>query len=154
MLEMRDIIFKFLNDLAFQIKAEQRAQGRNVTGKTALSLEPEATDTTGILYGNISALALETGRKAGKVPTGFQAIIRKWMDDKGIFQAEKESRKNSIAYLIARKIKREGTVLYKQGGNSGVLSKAINEGTISTFEKEVLSRFGREIQNEVITTFQ
>jgi hypothetical protein len=153
MLEMKDILLQFLNEVSKEIKAEQTRQGRVASGKTAQSLEPEATDKVGILYGNISVNVLETGRKGGKVPGGFKSIIYQWMKDKGIFQAESEAKQNSIAYLIARKIKDEGTSLYRNGGKSGVLSNIITERRIDSFEYIVLRRFGREVTEEVITTF-
>lgn len=153
MLEMKDILLDLLNKISRDIKAEQTAQGRTASGKTAQSLEPEATDRTGILYGSISVNVLETGRKGGKVPGTFQQIIKRWMQDKGLFQAESESRQNSIAFLIARKIKESGTLLFREGGKSGILSNVITDERISEFEKAVLFRFGREVTEEIVTTF-
>jgi hypothetical protein len=151
MLEMKDILLQFLNEVSKEIKAEQTRQGRVASGKTAQSLEPEATDRIGILYGSISANVLETGRKPGRGP--HSSIIRQWIEDKGLFSGESESKKNSIAYLITRKIKEEGTQLYRQGGKSGVLSNIITERRINSFESLVLRRFGREVTEEVVTTF-
>ena len=153
MLEVKDLIINFLNEVARDIKQNQSAQGRTASGRTANSLEAEADDNTGILYGSVSVNALETGRKSGRVPAGFKDVIKQWMSDKGIFQAESDSKKNSIAYLIARKIAREGTALYRSGGNSGVLSTVLTDDRISGFESQILKRYGREIQNEVIITF-
>lgn len=153
MLDLKEEIAKFLNGIAFEIKQEQQAQGRYASGKTAQSLEIEADSSRGILYGNISVNVLETGRKSGKVPKGFQATIKQWMSDKGIFQAETESKKNSIAFLIARKISKEGTLLSRQGGKSGVLSKAISNERLSAFERELLKKWGQEVTREVVITF-
>jgi hypothetical protein len=153
MLEMKDIIFKFLTGIAEEIKREQIAQGKNVTGVTAQSIEVSATDTTGVIEGSISALALETGRKPGNVPFGFKDIIRKWIDDKGIFQSESDVKKNSIAFLIARKISQRGTLTHIQGGKSGVLSNVITNEKFKVFNDNVLSLYGREIRREIITSF-
>lgn len=153
MLEMKDILLSFLQQISKDIKTAQSQQKRIASGKTALSLEPEANAATGILYGNISVNVLETGRKPGAVPKGFQAIILKWMSDKGIFQSEKLAKQKSIAFLIARKIQEHGTALHIQGGKSGVLSNVITEERISVFETQVLQKMGREIQEGIITTF-
>lgn len=153
MLDLKSEIAKFLNGISFAIKQEQTAQGRSALGRTAQSLEIEVDERNGILYGNSAVNTLETGRKSGKVPGGFSQIIKEWMSDKGIFQAETESKKNSIAFLIARKISKEGTLLSRQGGNSGVLSKAITEERITLFERDILSKMGREFTEEFVTTF-
>ena len=81
---------------------------------------------------------METGRKAGKVPTGFQSIIRQWMADKGIKAdpipyktnrqhkyTEQERGDRSLAFLIARKIRREGTRLFREGGRNDIYSNEI-----------------------------
>lgn len=154
MLEMKHILMKFLNEISKEIKDNAQAQGRTASGRTANSLYPEATDTVGILYGSIAVNAWETGRKGGKVPAGFKQVIYEWMQDKGIFQAEKENAKRSISYFIAKKIAEQGTLLHRQGGQSGVLSNVITDERIDTFESEVLRRFGREVQNEVIISFK
>lgn len=153
MLEMKDILQGFLEGISKDIKAEQSKQGRVASGKTAQSLESESTDTTGILYGNISVNVLETGRKGGRGPYGFREIILQWMDDKGIFKDESESKRKSIAYLISEKIKKEGTNLYRSGGNSGVLSSVITDDRLRQFERAVLTKFGREFTEEALTTF-
>lgn len=151
MLEMKDLILKFLNEVSKGIKDEQTRQGRVASGKTAQSLEPEATDNTGILYGNISVNVLETGRKPGKPP--HSSIIRQWIEDKRIFTDKTDSEKNGIAYVIARRIGEQGTRLHIDGGKSGVLSSIITDERINTFERAVLQRYGREITEEIVTTF-
>lgn len=152
MLEMKELILNFLQQIRKEIIIEAEAQKRIASGKTSQSLEPEATDTKGILYGLISANVWETGRKSGKGP--HSSVIYQWMQDKGIFQAEKESKKRSIAFLISRKIAQSGTLLYRQGGNSGVLSKVISDERVSAFETEVLRRYGREVTEELVLTFK
>ncbi len=154
MLEMKDLIAKFFNEISKDIKAEALAQGRTASGRTAQSLEIEADNRTGILSGFTSALTWETGRKSGKTPGGFQKIIEQWMSDKGLFQAETDSKKRSIAFLIARKIRESGTLLHRQGGQSGVLSNIITDERISVFESEVLRRVGREVLDDMVVAFK
>lgn len=153
MLSLKEEILKFLQGVALDIQSEAITQGRYASGKTNQSLEPEADDKGGILYGYTSVNALETGRKGGAVPSGFNKVILEWMDRKNLFTFETENRRKGIAFLIARKIAKEGTLLYRQGGNSGVLSKAIREDRVTAFQNEVLRKYGREVQNEIITTF-
>lgn len=151
MLEMKEILQNFLEQIRQEVIQEQKSQGKYVTGETSNTLQIETSDILGTLYGGISALTLETGRKPGRVPRNFTETIMRWMDNKGLFQSEKN--RKSIAYLIGRKIQREGTKLHIEGGGSGVISKAINDDKIQKFANEVLRRFGREIQDQVIIEF-
>lgn len=64
---------------------------------------------------------LEDGRKPGKFAP--PEVIEKWIDDKPIAA---DLSKKSLAYLINRSLKEKGSLLYQQGGNSGVLSDYIN----------------------------
>jgi hypothetical protein len=65
---------------------------------------------------------LETGRKPGKRPP-MQPILE-WVETK---VRPTDISAKSLAFLIARKIGKEGTLLYRQGGNSGILSEFTNE---------------------------
>lgn len=149
MLNLSEEILKFLNGISQDIKMVQEQQARVASGKTARSLEAEADERSGVLYGSISVNALETGRKPGKRPP--ISAIRQWIEDKGIFTSESDSRKNGIAYVIAKKIGEEGTQLFREGGKSGVLSSVITDKRIDSFEREILRVFGREVVDEITT---
>lgn len=106
----------------------------NASGKTAQSLHFEIDDREFRLYGSGHIFALEYGRKptsgGGGSGTSLRDRIRVWIDDKGIEPKPgangKAISKDSLAYLISRKIHNEGTELFKQGGNSGILADVIN----------------------------
>lgn len=114
------------------------AAGQRASGRTAASLRIEANETEGILWGRAPFGTLETGRQAGKVPANFRSIIRQWMQDKGIkarpmpyktdrphkYTAE-ERGELSLAFLIARKIEREGTSLFRKGGRNDIYTNVI-----------------------------
>lgn len=61
---------------------------------------------------------LEDGRRPGKFAP--PEVIEKWIEDKPVLA---DISKKSLAFLINRKMKEEGSLLYKQGGHSGVLSE-------------------------------
>ena len=105
-------------------------------------MKVEVTEDGGILWGRSAFGTLETGRKGGKVPAGFGKIIRQWMDDKGI-QVEKP---DSFAYLVARKIAREGTQLFRNGGLSDIYSSEI-KGTIERMSDKIGLLFGSEVEH-------
>lgn len=64
---------------------------------------------------------LEDGRRPGKFAP--PEVIEKWLDDKPVSASIS---KKSLAYLINRSLKENGSLLWQQGGNSGVLSDYIN----------------------------
>lgn len=117
------------------IRAGQKASGRTIS-----SLRVEITSDGGIVWGRKPFATLETGRKGGKVPRGFYKIIYDWIIDKGlIFEKLK-----SVAYLIARKIAREGTQLHRDGGRDDIYSKEIERMTEIIMEK-VFGIFERDV---------
>ena len=129
----RQILQDELEELRVAIIAHHLSAGQKASGKTAASMHVEVTETRGTLFGRSAFGTLETGRKAGKVP-----IIKQWMKDKGI-EAEpipyktdrphkytpKERGENTLAFLIARKIKKSGTQLFRQGGRSDIYSNEV-----------------------------
>lgn len=99
----------------------------NTTGTMADSLSYKWDGKTLIIESSQDYFTvLETGRKPGKQPP--LDPIQRWVQAKGIATDISE---RSLAYLIARKIGKEGSLLYRQGGNSGVISDFINDNYIA-----------------------
>ncbi len=100
------------------------------TGEAEKSLFYRITDNR-LIVGSTWAYitVLEDGRKPGKFAP--PEVIQEWIDDKPIAYTGnsdfgKALSKESLAYLINRKMKEEGSLLWQQGGNSGVLSDYLN----------------------------
>lgn len=119
----------------------------NASGRTAASLHFEIDDNEIRLYGAKHIFALEYGRKptTGGGDGSLRERIRVWLDEKGISPQPgangKAISKDSLAYLIARKIHNEGTELFRQGGNSGILADVINEQTIAGISEALFYEF-------------
>jgi len=125
-----DIVNNFARNVIQGIQNNIRT--KNVTqygamqssGQMANSLNYKWDGRRLVIYSNEKYFTvLEDGRKPGKQPP--RSVIEKWLDDKPV--ALREISKKSLAFLIARKIGKEGSLLYKQGGNSGVISDFIND---------------------------
>lgn len=101
----------------------------NTTGQMADSLGYKWDGSNLVIYSTEKYFTvLETGRKPGKMPYDKnkpynEQPIYKWIEAKSI---SKDISTKSLAYLIARKIGKEGSLLYRQGGKSGVISEFIN----------------------------
>jgi len=143
----------FLNAVSTDIQNKQKEQGRVASGKSLAAYEVEVDEFSGKLYGINYVGTLETGRKAGRVPKFFRTIILEWMNQKSLFQAESESKRKSIAYLIARKIANDGTKLHRDGGKSGVLSTVVTEQRINMFSNEILESLQNDTLNQMVAEF-
>ena len=132
------ILMEELQTLKAQITANIRATGQWASGKTAASMAVNVSGNIGELVGRRAFGTLETGRKGGRVPRNFEAIIYDWMQAKGVHAepipyktsrphkySEQERGDRTMAYFIARTIRREGTRLYREGGRDDVYSRAI-----------------------------
>jgi len=99
----------------------------NASGKMADSLGYSFDGKTLRIFSSEKFFTvLETGRKPGKAPP--ISVVEKWLDDKPV--ALQGITKRSLAYLIARKIGKQGTKLFQQGGKSGVISDYTNAAYI------------------------
>ena len=92
----------------------------------------------GTLYGRKAFGTLETGRKGGRVPRLFNAIIYQWMMDKGIHgrplpykiqgnhkYSPQERGDRAMAGAIAYTIRKKGTRLYREGGRADVYTPVV-----------------------------
>lgn len=78
---IHDRIEKVRNDIIENMDALKR----NASKRSIKSLRIVTVgDDRAILYGERSFLVMERGRKAGRVPRNFHAIIKQWIIDKGI----------------------------------------------------------------------
>ena len=110
------------------IIANHERAGQVASGKTRDSLSVEVvsdtTSATATMYGRKYFAALETGSAPWKKlykhpPRPFVETIAKWMDDKGIDGVS--------AYLVARKIMREGSKLYRDGGRQDIFTPVMED---------------------------
>jgi len=112
--------------------------------KTSVRLGIEGEKYTG---------ALENGRnptkssKAGS-PT-LKEVIRKWIDDKNIVPKGKIS-KDSLAFLIARKIHKEGIKVPNKYNKGGLVSNVVTKKRIAELNKSLSLYFIKEFKSEII----
>lgn len=129
--DIKGILGEELKSLRQRIIENHIRAGQKASGKTISSLRVYVNDNQGTLFGRQAFGVLETGRKPGKVPKGFYQTIQQWVKDNGI-QVENPK---SFAYLVARKIAREGTELHRQGGRADIYSPEIEKTT-----QEIMNR--------------
>jgi len=136
--QVAQILTEELGTLKATIINNIRSTGQWASGKTAASMAVMVSGSIGELVGRRAFGTLETGRRGGRVPRNFAAIIYDWMQAKGIHAdpmpyktsrphkyTEQERGDRTMAYFISRTIRREGTRLYREGGRDDVYSRAI-----------------------------
>ena len=139
--EVKTILEGIMSSSRNSIASAIVSEGANASGRTIASLHSEVVeDEEGMsarLYGRQAFHTLERGRAGGRVPRGFRHIIRQWMIDKGIDMGG-DTRNNSFAYFVARKIALEGTKLYRRGGRTTIYTPAIDTATTLLSQKRHL----------------
>jgi hypothetical protein len=115
----------------------------NASGKLYDSVNHKVTNNGETLrvYAEDYIYYLVHGRKNGKRPP--KQAIRDWIDAKGI--TPDGISKDSLAFLIARKIGESGTTIYQQGG-SDLVSDIITD--------ELVIQVKQELQDRLIALFQ
>lgn len=137
----REILNDELTALKERIASNIMSAGMNASGRTIASMRVEVNDNEGTLFGRRAFEVLESGRKPGKVPKGFYQIIYQWAIDKRI----RVRNLKSFAYLTARKIAREGTLLYREGGRNDIYTPEIRK-CIENVRKRGIAMIQSQIQ--------
>ncbi|MCG2611515.1 hypothetical protein LZZ90_08340 [Flavobacterium sp. SM15] len=101
--ENEKVLREELEALKAEIIQVYNASGKRTSGEFEQGLEIQQNGTSATLLGYLYL----GGRAAGKQPP-LEAIER-WIQQKGITPIEAKMKVSSLAYLIARKIAREGT---------------------------------------------
>ncbi len=107
-----EILSKEFDSLKQELIAKHKELGMKASGQWIESLENRSERLSGQLWGEPYTEQLVNGRGPGKFPP--IKMIEKWIYDKGI--TPDGIKISSLAFLIARKIAKEGTEYFKQGG--------------------------------------
>tara|TARA_R110002167_G_scaffold81296_2_gene222669 strand:+ start:4291 stop:4758 length:468 start_codon:yes stop_codon:yes gene_type:complete len=120
--------------------------GMRASGDFEKSLEVKQNKLSAELWGNHYIEQLVNGREPGKFPP--IAAIEKWIGDKGISAFDISV--SSLAFLIARKIAREGTEIFKKGGTDlvdSVITPERIQGIIDKVGRFYINEFTLNITN-------
>ena len=151
-LQATEILTEEFNLLKEELIAKYDEKGMRASGNWANSLE--VTVTGGLsakLIGDEYSEQLEYGRKSGKQPPS--QAIEQWIRDKGIMsRIVGKISISSLAYLIARKIAREG---WRREGYGGVelISEVVTPERIQKIIDRVSDSYIPLFENEIKLMF-
>ncbi len=106
----KQAIFRTLEVIRRKILGDQKTKRIYSSGKSARSLQIIEVNRGGQLVGEDYFQQQITGRRPGKFPP-IQPIMD-WIDAKGL--SLNKIKKKSLAFLIARKISKQGTDIYRK----------------------------------------
>lgn len=150
MADVQEMLKRHLENVKARVTQAMADNSRNASGRSIASLQVVVGDNVGILYGSKSFLAMERGKKPGKVPFGFRDIIKQWIIDKGISVTPIPSKRrdtkytpyerglNSFAGAVAYKIMKEGTKLHRDNGYNDIYTTAVREELAALSDEMVL----------------
>jgi len=126
----------------------------DASGRLHDSVEFKVTDTGIQILANDYIYYLEYGRKPSENDNAggpkLYDVILDWIDDKGIVPTD--ITKESLAFLITRKIHREGTTIYRQhkGQSSGLIETAITNDDILDLSDELSDAMITMMTSEIL----
>jgi hypothetical protein len=149
-----EVLQKEFELLSIDLIKAYDAKGMRASGKWADSLEVESSPLSAVLRGLDYTQQLESGRRANNGSSGESwettlEDIEQWIRDKGITPRENTMKLSTLAYLIARKIWREG---WGREGFGGVelISEVVTDERIQSIIDKVGDVSAVEISTDII----
>ena len=155
---VQDFAEKLKTDLTTSVNASGVTASGNLAKSFRYDLQPDRLRVYAAGYYS----AIEIGRKP-TVNGGqgvLRAIIRRWIDQKGITPKPDDKgrviSKDSLAYLITRKIHKKGTLLesekkdyYGRPRPTGIITGVINDGRLNSLKKQLITSFVFQIKQDL-----
>lgn len=140
-----DIIKTWLEGVRVDIVKEYDRLGLRASGNFEKSLQPFNTVTRAILYGARYAFQMQNGRLPGTYPP--RKAIEDWIDAKGL---KYDIPKSQLAFLIQRKIFREGIKVPNRYNAGGVISNVVTQERLQQLIDQLRVVSVLQISSEII----
>lgn len=160
----KEQIEEFADQLILELIQEYDRLGLRASGNYAEKLQKQVSKSSEgfrlIISAPRYAGAMEEGRKptgaGGKSTSGstLREAILNWIQVKGIRPAEPKMKLETLAFLIARKIHREGIKVPNPYNQGGVISNILTQDKIFDFVKKIQFLKVEEVKSEIISLFK
>lgn len=142
-----EILKNFFDNLKEEIISNHIRAGQKATGKTIQSFQIEIEEASARLTARGDIGSLEKGTAKG-TKVGLGALVE-WIEAKGI----QTKNVNSLAFLIQRKIMREGSRLFRDGGRKDIITSAITDEKVGVIEKQFADKYLNLVKTEIKQAF-
>jgi hypothetical protein len=146
----KELILNLLTNIKSDITQVQYEKGIIASGRSAASLQEQATEKTGELLGSKSFDYQEFGRPPGKQPpTG---TIARWIEDKRLTPPNGWT-VMGFAYVIARKIGLEGTRIWRDKSLGIPITQIITDN-VDRFAEDLGESLFNQISDQIMKSFK
>lgn len=141
-------LFEYFNTVKQQIIDAALQKGMSATGKTLNSLQVVPTPNGYELQASSNIYFMEHGRGPTHVGRGSPGnpdlveIIQDWLDARSL---------NLNPYAVANTIHKNGTRLYRAGGNSGILSVPLRLDTLDVVFDNIAAQYLQTAADEIFS---
>ena len=151
-----EVLNKELELLQADLITAYNAKGMKASGEWERSLETQVYTSNDVLVGVVKGLnysqQLETGRRSGKHPP--REAIENWIKEKGLAsKIEGEISVSSLAFLIARKISREGWNRERYGGVN-LISEVVTAERVQKIVNLVGDVYVVSVTTDIVKSFR
>lgn len=123
--EQKFIYTKYLERLRFKLIKKYDELGLRASGEFEKELEPQVTNSSMIMWGAGHSYYMEHGRGPGGFPP--RKSIENWIETKRGLPAIFREKKKQFAFLIARKIAKEGIKVPNENNKGKLIEDVVND---------------------------
>lgn len=150
---METILKNELHALELELIEKYHALGMKASCGWEKSLQVEVTPYAKGIKGRIVGVDytwyMQHGRSFGKMPP--IKAIEQWIQNKGVFSVEKKNSVTGLAFAIAKKIAREGTIRFRERDSRPPFIEAVvTPQRIDEILKKVGYQYSMKVQAEII----
>lgn len=153
----REVFEQFSGSAIAEIQGRMGSSGANASGNTSRSLRREVAEDELTIFGSEVFKYVEGGRGPSRKRGGSQESLRdrikQWIKDKGI-QPDDGMTEDSLAFLIARKIHNEGTLIYRTNNPRDIFSSVLDEKKINSLVLVISDSVNNQITSDIVKAFK
>lgn len=152
----REVFEQFSGSAIAEIQGRMGSSGANASGNTSRSLRRELSENELTIFGSSVFKYVEGGRgpsrKSGSSETSLRDRIKQWIKDKGIRPDGISA--DSLAFLIARKIHNEGTLIYRTNNPRDIFSTVLDENKIKSLVSVIAENANNQVTSDIVKAFK